>query len=216
VVVLARTTGATDAASYLRLGHAFSSVITGNLALVGVSVGQRDAGLALSAGLALAGYGVGVVIGGAVAGVPGTNQPAWPRRTTAALAAELVVLAGFATGWLLTGGHPSGRPRLVLLVAAAAAMGMQATAVRRLGPISTTYLTSTLTGLLQALAVRRWPSQWQRSTGILAALVTGAGLGGLADLRAPAAVPAALLVPLAAVVGGSLRIAGRRAARAPC
>ena len=204
VVALALTTGAVDAATYLRLGKVFSSVITGNLALLGVSAGQRDPGLAVNAGLALAGYGFGVLVGGALAGTARDGQPTWPRRVTVTLALELVVLAGFSGGWLAAHGHPSGGPRIVLLAVAAVGLGMQSTAVRRLGPMSTTYLTSTLTGLLQALAVRRWPSQWQRSTGVLAAFAIGATAGGLAALRAPAALPAAVLVPIACVVACSL------------
>ena len=47
VVVLALTAGAVNAMSYLQLGKVFSSVITGNLALLGVSAAQRDAGLAV-------------------------------------------------------------------------------------------------------------------------------------------------------------------------
>jgi uncharacterized membrane protein YoaK (UPF0700 family) len=177
VVALALTTGSVDAVSYLRLGKVFSSVITGNLALLGVSAGLRETGLAVSAGLALAGYGLGVLAGGALAGTPERDQPVWPRQATVTLVLELLVLAGFSGGWLAAGGHPSGGQRLALLAVAAAGMGMQATAVRRLGPMSTTYLTSTLTGVLQALAVRRWPSQWQRSTGVLLA---GCTLGDIA------------------------------------
>ena len=67
------------------------------------------------------------------------------------LAAELVVLAGFSAGWLASDGHPAGSAHLTLL-AVAAAMGMQSTAVRHLGQMSSTYLTSTLTGILEALA----------------------------------------------------------------
>jgi len=204
VVVLALTTGAVNAATYLRLGKVFSSVITGNLALLGVSAGQRDGGLALNGGLALAGYGLGVLAGGAIAGTPDEGQPVWPRQATHALAAELLVLAGFSGGWLAVGGHPSGGSRLALLAAAAAGMGMQSTAVRRLGPMSTTYLTSTLIGLLQALAILRWPSEWQRSTGVLLAFVAGALLGSLAVLEAPAGLPASVLVPVAVVVACSL------------
>jgi uncharacterized membrane protein YoaK (UPF0700 family) len=215
VVVLALTTGAVNAVTYLRLGKVFSSVITGNLALLGVSAGQQNAGLALNGGLALAGYGAGVLAGGALARTPDEDQPAWPRRVTVTLAAELLVLAGFSGGWLAAGGHPSRDPRLALLAVAAAGMGMQSTAIRRLGPMSTTYLTSTLTGILQALAIRRWPAEWQRSTGVLLAYVTGAVLGGLAVLLAPSAVPAAVLVPLAAVVACSRGLTGESHARVP-
>jgi uncharacterized membrane protein YoaK (UPF0700 family) len=99
VVVLALTTGSVDAVSYLRLGKVFSSVITGNLALLGISAGQRNAGLAVNAGLALAGYGLGVLMGGAFAGTPEKDQPVWPRRATVTLALELLLLAGFSGGW---------------------------------------------------------------------------------------------------------------------
>jgi len=51
--VLTLTTGVLDAVTFLRLGKVFSSVITGNLALLGVAAGQLDAALALNAGLAL-------------------------------------------------------------------------------------------------------------------------------------------------------------------
>lgn len=210
VIVLALTTGSVDVVSYLRLGKVFSSVITGNLALLGVSAGQRNTGLAINAGLALAAYGLGVLVGGALAGTPEQDQPVWPRQATVTLALELLVLAGFSGGWLAAGGHPSGGLRLALLAVAAAAMGMQATAVRRLGPMSTTYLTSTLTGLLQALAIHRWPSEWQRSTGVLLAFVVGAAGGGLAVLQAPAAIPAAIGAPLAAVLTCTLPAAVKR------
>jgi uncharacterized membrane protein YoaK (UPF0700 family) len=212
VVVLALTTGAVDAVTFLRLGKVFSSVITGNLALLGISAAQRNGDLAVNGGLALAGYAAGVVIARRIAGAPEKDQPTWPRRVTVTLAAELLVLAGFSGGWLAADGHPSGGSRLTLLVVGAAGMGMQSTAVRRLGQMSTTYLTSTLTGLLEALAVLRWPAEWQRSTGVVLAAVAGAALGGLAALQAPSAVPAAVLVPLAAVVACSLPAAVSRAA----
>jgi uncharacterized membrane protein YoaK (UPF0700 family) len=211
VVVLTLTTGTLDAVSYLRLGKVFSSVITGNLALLGVAAGHRDAMLALNGGLALAGYGCGVLAGGAFAGLPERAQPVWHVRVTITLAVELAVLAGFSGWWLADGGHPSGGSRHALLLLAAAAMGMQSTAVRRLGQMSTTYLTSTLTGILAALAIRRWPAAWQRSTGILIAAVIGAASGALVVTYSPLWVPAAVLIPIAAVLAGSLAIARRGA-----
>jgi Protein of unknown function (DUF1275) len=51
VVVLTLTTGVLDVVSCLRLGKVFSSVITGDLALLGVATGKHDAVLALNAGL---------------------------------------------------------------------------------------------------------------------------------------------------------------------
>ena len=179
VVVLGLTTGAMNAVTFLRLGNVFSSVLTGNLVLLGVAAGQRHASLALHGGLALASFSLGVLAGSAITGAARDGQPAWPHRTTATLAIELVVLAGFSGGWLAAGGLPFGAARLALLGVASAAMGLQTAAVRHLGQMSSTYLTSTFTGLLQALAVRRWPSGWQRSAGVLATLVLGAAAARL-------------------------------------
>jgi uncharacterized membrane protein YoaK (UPF0700 family) len=203
-VVLTLTTGAVNAVTFLRLGKVFASVMTGNLAFFGVAVAQRNGELAINGGLALAGYGIGVLGGAAFARTPRDGQPTWPCQVTVTLALELLVLAGFSGGWLAEGGHPSGGWQLVLLVVVSAAMGMQATAVRRLGQMSSTYLTSTVTALLEALAMRRWPPEWQRNSGAVCALVIGAVCGGLAALQAPAAVPAAVMVPLAVVLASRL------------
>ena len=204
-MVLTLTTGALDAVTFVRLGEVFSSVITGNLALLGVAAGRQDTTLALNAGLALAGYAAGVVIGGALAGTPEPGQPVWPGQVTRALAVEFGVLAAFSGEWLAAGAHPAGASRLALLMLGAVAMGLQSTAVRRLGQMSTTYLTSTLTGLLTALALRRWPEDWRRSTGILVMAVIGAALGVLATTRSPRWVPAAVLIPIAAVLARAIR-----------
>jgi uncharacterized membrane protein YoaK (UPF0700 family) len=211
VVVLALTAGAVNAVTFLRLGKVFASVMTGNLALFGVAAAQSNGELAINGGLALAGYGVGVLGGAALARTPRDGQPTWPRQVTVTLALELLVLAGFSGGWLAAGGHPSGGWQLALLVVVSAAMGMQATAVRRLGQMSSTYLTSTVTALLEALAMRRWPSEWQRSSGAVCALVIGAMCGGLAALQAPAVVPAAVMVPLAVVLACRVLTAVTRA-----
>ncbi|HET9081823.1 MAG TPA: YoaK family protein [Trebonia sp.] len=200
VVVLALTTGAVDAVTFVRLGHVFSSVITGNLALLGIAAGQREGSLAVNGGLALAGYGLGVLVGRAVAGESPDAQRIWPRRSTMALIAELLALAGFSAGWLVTSGHPAGGTRMTLVVVASAAMGMQSTAVRRLGQMSSTYLTSTLTGIIEAFALRRWPQDWQRSAGVLLTLVTGAVLGAGAATVNESLLPLVLLIPVAFVV----------------
>jgi uncharacterized membrane protein YoaK (UPF0700 family) len=200
VVILALTTGAVNAVTFLRLGMVFASVMTGNLALFGVAAAQGDGKLATNGGVALAGYGTGVIVGGILARSPLPDQPPWPREVTVTLALELVVLAGFSGGWLAAGGHPSGDGKLVLLAVVSAASGMQATAVRRLGQMSSTYMTSTLTALLEGLALRRWPAEWPRSSGVVCTLVIGAVCGGLAALKAPATVPAAVMVPLAVVL----------------
>ena len=132
------------------------------------------------------------------------TQPAWPLRVTLTLTAELAVLIAFCAGWLASGDQRGTASRLALLVLGAAAMGMQSVAVRRLGQMSSTYMTSTLTGVLGALALRQLPPEWQRSVGALISLVAGAVLGALAAVESPSWVPAAVLVPIATVISCSL------------
>lgn len=199
--LLGFTAGATDAASFERLGHVFSSVITGNLILLGVGAVSGDGRSALMAGCAIAGYAIGVLLT-----APGRaehdqdKRELWPARSTAVLAVDLALLVAFAVIWEVVAGHPGRGTRVALLCLAAGAMGAQSSAVRRMGQFSTTYLTSTLTGILEMLRVRRWDVDTTRSVGILAAAIAGAATATALILRARAWLPAAQLLPLVVVV----------------
>jgi uncharacterized membrane protein YoaK (UPF0700 family) len=207
VVLLTITSGAVNAVSFLALGKVFSSVITGNLVLLGVSATTHSSIEAAHAGLGIAGYAAGILIGAPLAA--GRSQPTgtWPASVTATLGVELVVLAGFCVGWELSDGSPHAGGQLALLIVAAAAMGMQSAAVRRLGQMSSTYLTSTLLGVLADLATRTRPDGLGRSLGALAAVVVGALAGGILARSAHAWLPVAVLLPLAVVVAGSVVVA---------
>jgi uncharacterized membrane protein YoaK (UPF0700 family) len=212
LMLLAFATGATDAAAFVHLGHVFASVITGNLVVLGVSVLAGDHHLTLFAGCALIGYSSGVLVA-APRRERQPTDPGWPPRVTAALRGELVLLALFAIGWELAGHSPSVAWDAVLLFIASAAMGVQSTAVRRLGQISTTYLTSTLTGLLEDLRARRRPEGQGRSVGILVTALLGAAVATAVILHARVLLPGLQLVPVAAVIVVSTRVRGPRAAR---
>jgi uncharacterized membrane protein YoaK (UPF0700 family) len=212
VVLLTITSGAVNAVSFLALGKVFSSVITGNLVLLGVAATTHSAPEALHAGLGIAGYAAGILVAAPLAARRSEQVGAWPASVTATLAAEFVVLAGFCIGWELSGGSPRDGGQVALLIAAAAAMGMQSAAVRHLGQMSSTYLTSTLLGVLADLATRTRPEGLGRSLGALAAVVVGALAGGILARSAHVWLPVALLLPLAVVVAGSVA-ASRRAAR---
>jgi uncharacterized membrane protein YoaK (UPF0700 family) len=210
VVLLTITSGAVNAVSFLALGKVFSSVITGNLVLLGVAATTHSAPEALHAGLGIAGYAAGVLVAAPLAARRSQQAGTWPASVTATLAAELVVLAGFCIGWELSGGSPHDGGQIALLIVAAAAMGVQSAAVRHLGQMSSTYLTSTLLGVLAGLATRTRPEGLGRSLGALAAVVVGALAGGILARSAHAWLPVAVLLPLGAVVAGSVA-ASRRA-----
>lgn len=199
-VTLTLTTGTVDAVSFLHLGMVFSSVITGNMTLLGVAAGTHNGTLALNGGIALAGYAAGVIPGALIARTPVAGQPPWPRRVTAALTAEAGVLAGLSAGWIAADGHPSGVLQHALLALAAVAMGIQSAAVRRLGQLSTTYLTGTLTGVVVGLTLRQRHGEVLRNSAILASFVAGAVIGAVIARYAADWVPAAILAPIAGVV----------------
>ena len=204
LVLLTLTTGAVDAACFLQLGNVFSSVITGNLVLLGVAAATQSASLAINSGVALAGYSAGVLAGAPIATRRVRGGEIWPLSVTITLVAEFCVLAGFSVGWELTGGSPGSTARVLLVAALAVAMGIQSAAVRQLGGMSTTYLTGTLTAVLAEMVTRDRSSGVARSFGVFAAIVSGAAAGGLVAEHAPAWLPAVVVTPLAAVVIASI------------
>src|SRR6516164_2038979 len=108
VVLLTLTTGAVDAASFLALGNVFSSVITGNMVLLGVAAGTARPALAVHSGVALAGYMAGVAAGAPLAARREGSGGAWPPSVTVTLVVELGVLSVFTVAWELAGAVPRG------------------------------------------------------------------------------------------------------------
>jgi uncharacterized membrane protein YoaK (UPF0700 family) len=209
VVLLTVTSGAANAVSFLALGKVFTSVITGNLVLLGLVTATHSASEAIHSGTALGGYMAGVLAAAPLAARRPHHAGTWPAPVTITLAAELCVMAAFCLGWELSDGHPRGGSQLTLLVLLAAALGMQSAAVRRLGQMSSTYLTSTLLGVLAGVATGDRPDGLGRSLGALAALAVGALVGGLLATRAYAWLPVLLLVPLGVVIVGAVSVARR-------
>jgi len=200
VVLLTLTTGAVDVTSFLALGNVFSSVVTGDLVLLGAAAGTGRPELAVHSGVALAGYLAGVLAGAPLAARRPQGTGTWPPSVTVTLAVELVILVAFGIGWELAGAHPSGFGQLALVAVLAAAMGLQAAAVRRLGQMSTTYLTSTLTALVAGLVTGSKPDGMARSLGVLATLIIGAIAASILLEEARAWVPLVILVPLGLVI----------------
>ena len=210
-IALTFGSGAMDVASFTRLGGVFASVMTGNIVLCGLATARGSVSLITHTVTAFVGYVAGVA-GGARIGwyhaarsegddAGEASSGARAPHVRVALLAELVLLVGFFIGWEITGANPSGGAEFALLAVAAAAMGLQASAVTQMGlsDVSTTYLTGTLTGLVGSLAN---PGQRRKRAGlirpgVLAGLAAGALLSGLLVKTAPAAVPA---LPVAALI----------------
>ena len=209
-IALTFGSGATDVASFTRLGGVFTSVMTGNIVLGGLAVAERSLSLASHAAVSIAGYIAGVAGGTWIAHGFKRTSPAkpadedgrasvLPAHVNWTLFAELVLLAGLTVGWVVTGASPAGWAQYCLLAVTAAAMGMQASAVKEMGltDVSTTFLTGTLTALVSSLVS---PGQdtphGVRRFGVLIGLAVGAGLCGLLVATAADGVPALPLVAL--------------------
>ncbi len=216
-IALTFGSGATDVASFTRLGGVFTSVMTGNIVFAGLAVAERSPSLASHTAVSIAGYIVGVAGGTWIAhgfkaaspikpagdegdGGGGVRASVLPAHVNWTLFAELILLGGLTIGWEITGARPAGWAQYCLLAVTAAAMGMQAAAVKEMGltDVSTTFLTGTLTALVSSLVS---PGQdtphGPRRFGVLIGLAVGAGLCGLLVATAARIVPA---LPLAALV----------------
>ncbi len=215
VVVLAFVSGYTDGVGFLALGGAFTSVMTGNMVLLGLSAGQGDGeGVGRALGAILA-FIAGAALGTHVAGVAAKQNPVWPRPVNRALALELLILTAAAVGWFVTVGEPDTAVQFALLLAAAIALGVQSSTVQRFGVsgLSTTYLTGTLTSAVIHLVAHRTTRGSERHWKIIGALVLGAAAaGGMYTVAGPA-LPVPQLVGLAVVLAFGVR-ATRREARA--
>jgi uncharacterized membrane protein YoaK (UPF0700 family) len=202
LVALTFASGVTDITSFTRLGNVFSSVMTANLALLGLAVARESGELATHTTVAFIGYVAGVALGTLAPGPAQQQDVPWPHRVTTTLAAELVIFAGFTAGWELTGGHPTGASQLILLAVGTLAMGIQSSAMRKVGPrVSTTYLTGTLTGAVASLVNRDRPLREHRlEFAVLGALTAGAAAGGGLIFAAPRTVPILQMTALTGVI----------------
>lgn len=209
-LVLVLLSGATDAVGFLALGGAFTSVMTGNLVLLGVSVANANAVLALHTVTAIGSFVLGAWLGARVS-LSGKRDDGlvWPRGVTRALWVEFATLSAFATWWWTTEGAQGDSVWFALMLNAAA-LGIQSSAVQRFGVagLSTTYLTGTLTTLVATLAAGRGVGALRHSFASLVALVGGAAVGALLCVHARSWVPVLQLGLLLSVLS-SVRLARR-------
>lgn len=199
--VLTFGTGVLDVLVLARLGGVFASVMTGNLALMGLGLARADVATIVHTVVAVLSYVVGVAVGSALTGPREPDHPVWPRRVTAALAVQLALQCALAVGWALTGGAAVGGVQMALLATAAASMGLQGAAVRGLGvTLATTYLTGTLTGLIANRTLSKPSRADAAGVAALIAAVAGAACGGLTLATVPLVAPVWCLVSVVTVI----------------
>ena len=196
LVMLSFATGATDAFAFLALGGIFTANMTGNLVLL--SLFQRSAWLHtfLGASTAILTFALALLL---------AFRFSDPRRSPHGSVLVLLTiafglqLATFFVWRVHDGAIPAFGLQIAVIAVSSAAMAVQTAAARRAGVdrnISTTFVTGTLTGLMQDIAdgIRgeRWVRVW-----IVLALPAGALAGALVMAAHPgwgALLPAAVLL----------------------
>jgi uncharacterized membrane protein YoaK (UPF0700 family) len=202
VVILTFVTGAADAIGFLALGGAFSSVMTGNMVLLGLSIASANWTQVIHVGIAVLCFIAGVTVGAHIAGRPQAEDGVWPKRVTVALLVEGLLFLALLVMWEATLGGRSQTAQEIMLAMSALALGIQSSAVQRFGVsgLSSTYLTGTLTTMVGGFAARKPFIHQLPSLLVLLTLVVGAAIGCLGVLYLPPFAPFIVVLPLAAVI----------------
>ncbi|MEU8399311.1 YoaK family protein [Nonomuraea sp. NPDC048892] len=191
VLSLALASGAVDAFTFLALGQVFTSNMTGNLVLLGVSAGHGRLADAVGSVVALIAFTCGL---GAAFRFLG-RLTGWSARIRVAVGVELVLLTGLAVAWALTqvsGSEVADEVRLVMIAAAAVAMGVQSAVTHRLHTFvgSTTFITGALTSsLFRHLTPGTGEPHLAGLLAVLLAVVCGAAAATICVWTLPAAAP---------------------------
>lgn len=190
LALLTLAAGIADAIGYVTMGGVFAANMTGNTVLTGIAAVERDYAGAWHRFVPLLGFFLGAMVGHLLYRLARTPAPA--------LAVEAMVLALV--------GLASIDPALAIVIVAGA-MGLQASAGARPGPVavSTVVVTSTIARLADALVDRLWTGREADPPAVqapgllaltwacyLAGAVIGAALLPLATH--PLLVPAAILL----------------------
>ncbi len=169
--------GYLDVLCYRFLGEVLPSAMTGNLALLGRSLGEGDLAASVRNACAFGGFFGGVLIGATL-----LRRSRGKAHFLLTLALQAAVLSAFALFW---DRHATGGLRFGLIGAAAVGMGMQSAVAYRIGvhAVSTTYFTGTTANIAFGLVSLDKPTQpaatrfgWPVLA--LACYVAGAALSG--------------------------------------
>ena len=197
--------GVVDATSILRLGGVFVATMTGNLVFLGLAAAGAHGFAVGTSALAIAGFIVGVLIGGRALAAARSHRG---RALRNVLGVKLAFAAMVAVVAIASGPHFSHGARNTMLVLLSISMGCQLAAIRylKVPDLLTVVLTLTITGALTEHD-RGWtdPAMLRRGLALLAFLV-GALIGGLLILNVSfgAALTFALAIIIATAIAAHL------------
>lgn len=200
-LVLSFAAGATDAFAFLQLGGVFTANMTGNFVLAGLTSRPAFGEVLLGATVAVLLFSIGTYLAFRFTRMVTISQDrdpaAPPRRLVGVLAAAVVAQLCVLGIWLSLPASPGAFAICVLVSLSALAMAGQTVVARRIenrAGVTTTFVTGTLTSLMQSLADGVHDHHLIRVAAILM-LVTGALAGSLLAGVDPALGAAFPLVP---------------------
>ena len=200
-MVLAAASGATDAIGYLTMGHVFTSAMTGNLVLLGISIAHRDGQRVGRVAVSLFCFVAGTALGARMVRSPKPDDPVWPSAITRALAVEALAFVVYATCWWTIGVNHSVYAKAALLGLGAIALGIQSASMQRFGAgLNTTFLSGSLTALVVWVATGHRLRDIPHHPLVLAGLLFGAISGALLALHAPTFAPVIQLLAVTAAL----------------
>lgn len=194
-----------DVLGLFALGGALPSAMTGNTALLGLALGRAHLVAAAPPLCAGIGFVLGVMAAAAALHFAPFETAGRARGLVRLLGLEVILLAVFCFAWQVTG-KPADLSLYILIVLAAASMGIQSVVAGQEGRpgITTVVFTSTLAAIVIAVtgallaSPRRLAFAAKRQMVMFAAYGFGAVLGGFLTCCAVQWVP---WLPLGAALG---------------
>ncbi|MEJ2885933.1 YoaK family protein [Actinomycetospora aeridis] len=188
-VLLTAAAGAIDVVTYFAFNQVFASTMTGNLVLLGLGLGQGDVTQVVDNVCAMLGYCGGLVAGTVFCGLAMRRWP-WRNAVGATLTFELALLLVLGAFWYGVDDDSPIAPWkvVVLVVGAGLAMGVQAAALRYVGPAGTptSFLSGTVTNWVSSLVELHKPFSWNWNSPLrLLAVVAAAGGNAVVQRFAP-------------------------------
>jgi uncharacterized membrane protein YoaK (UPF0700 family) len=200
--LLAAIAGYVDAIGFDRVFDVFPANQSGNAVLLGIGLGEGSGSEAWRPAVAIVGFALGVALAIRL------GRTVIDRRAAALLAVEVVLLVPVLVV-VLTDDHPAaigGAGSIALILATSCAMGLQTEVIRRVAgvAVATTYQSGAIARIAE-LAGGADPGRDRaptRAVGLaVLVVVLAAYVGGAAGGAAAGDRPAAMLVPVALLVG---------------
>lgn len=162
LMLLACVAGSTDVISYYRLGNVFTANMTGNVILLGLSIGNGELHTSLLRLASLAGFIIGVFISALIVELDDEKKE-WSYYVKLAIAIESSIICVLALIWLMHDGSLENEILYIAVLLSAISMGLQSAAIWHLDipGVVTTFMTGNITSI-GLNTVRGWKQGFKK------------------------------------------------------